>query len=93
MNTWTELQQQVRYGLLGLLDHVRGPVDGVLGDPVGEVLLHHSRLPVDDGEHEGGEPGLGGDGEELPALRDESVGVGYQVRCNVHLPTCRWRSS
>ena len=47
--------------LLCFLDHIRVPVDCILGVPVGEVLLHDGGRPVDDGKHQRRQPGVGGD--------------------------------
>ena len=53
----------MRYCLLGLLDHVRGPVDRILGVPIGKVLLHYGSLSIDDGKHQRGEASAGGHGQ------------------------------
>ena len=53
----------MRNCLLGLLDHVRGPVDRILGVPIGQVLLHYASLSIDYGEHQGGETSAGGHGQ------------------------------
>ena len=53
----------MRNCLLGLLDHVRGPVDRILGVPIGKVLLHYASLTIDYGKHQGGEPGAGRHGQ------------------------------
>ena len=56
--------------LLCFLDHILVPVDCILGVPVGEVLLHDGGLPVDDGKHQRRQPGVGGDRQQLPSLRE-----------------------
>ena len=68
MNTGTELEQQVGDRLLGLLDEVGAPVNCVFRNPVGQILLHHPGLTVDDGKHQWGQPSLGGDSKEFPSL-------------------------
>ena len=52
MDSGTELEQQVGDRLLGLLDQIRAPVDCVFRNPVGQILLHHASLTVDDGKHQ-----------------------------------------
>ena len=74
MNSRTELEQQVGDRLLGLLDQVGAPVDCVFRNPVGQILLHHPGLTVDDGEHQWGEAGLGGDSKEFPSLGEMITG-------------------
>ena len=66
---WAELEQEVGHGLSSLSDHIRGEADRVLAVPVGEILLHHRALPVDDGEHQRRQAGAGGQGQQLTRLK------------------------
>ena len=69
MDRWTELEQKVGNSLLGLLDHSRGPVDGILGVPVREILLHDDSLSINDSKHQRREASVGGHGQKFAALR------------------------
>ena len=73
MDRWAKLEQKMRNSLLGLLDHGRGPVDCILGVPVGEILLHDGSLSIDDGKHQRREASAGGHGQEFAALRRKSA--------------------